>query len=93
MPAERALGLEELMPDVEMKATWFVSFDAPENARQPTRKTRTFVNESDARKFAKQILAVGGTPMAGTINPHLPKRVIPSSNIVDWIEGACVPPA
>jgi len=84
--------MEALMPGLETKATWFVSFDASENAKQPTRKTRTFSNESDARQFARKMVAVGGVPMAGTINPHLPKRVIPSSMVVDWIEGALATP-
>jgi len=82
--------METLMPGLETKPTWFVSFDAPENAKQPTRKTRTFANENAARQFARKILAVGGVPMAGTINPHLPKRIIPSSRVVDWVEGAPV---
>jgi hypothetical protein len=70
-----------------MKLTWYVVFTVPKTARRRGRRvTETFENESQAREFARQKTAEGLLVNAGTINPHLPKRVIASTDIQQWIE-------
>ena len=70
-----------------MKLTWFLVFAVPKTAkRRGKRVTETFENESQAREFARQKTAEGLLVNAGTINPHLPKRAIASTDIQQWIE-------
>jgi hypothetical protein len=72
-----------------MKLTWYVVFAVPKTARRRGRRvTETFENESQARQFARKKTAEGLLVNAGTINPHLPKRAIASTDIQRWIEGA-----
>jgi hypothetical protein len=72
-----------------MKRTWYVVFEVPKTVKQRGRRvTETFENESQAREFARKKTAEGLLVNAGTINPHLPKRAIASSDIQRWIEGA-----
>jgi hypothetical protein len=72
-----------------MKRTWYVVFAVPKTAKRRGRRvTETFENESQAKEFARQKTAEGLLVNAGTINPHLPKRAIASSDIQRWIEGA-----
>jgi hypothetical protein len=80
------------------KDTWFVSFE--QNSMRPakrsfTRATETFHCELDAKKFAKQKLTKKFAKQkltqtqnvsAGTLNPHLPKRVISSAQMVQWLD-------
>jgi hypothetical protein len=70
------------------KSTWYVSFEqrksAPDGKRIPPRATETFANEAEAKKFAKAKCAEGLHVTAGTINPHLPKRVLASTQIDAW---------
>ena len=71
-----------------MKLTWYVVFAVPKTAtRRGRRVTEIFENESQAREFARQKTAEGLLVNAGTINPHLPKRAIASTDIQQWIEG------
>jgi hypothetical protein len=44
-------------------------------------ETRTFATEIEAKQFARVKLDEGLAVYAGTINPHLPKRIIPSGGI------------
>jgi hypothetical protein len=70
-----------------MKRTWYVVFAVPKTAKRRGRRvTETFENESQAREFARQKTAEGLLVNAGTLNPHLPKRAIASSDIRQWIE-------
>ena len=70
-----------------MKRTWYVVFAVPKTAKRRGRRvTETFENESQAREFARKKTAEGLLVNAGTINPHLPKRAIASSDIQQWIE-------
>jgi hypothetical protein len=70
-----------------MKLTWYVVFAVPKTAKRRGRRvTETFENESQAREFARQKTSEGLLVNAGTINPHLPKRAIASSDIQQWIE-------
>jgi hypothetical protein len=47
--------------------------------RAQARVTDTFRNEQDAKAFARGKLAVGSNVNAGTLNSHLPKRTITST--------------
>jgi hypothetical protein len=75
------------MPD-----TWYVTLEAPKHAllsrkRRSPRMTKTFETEADAKRFAREQLDKGLSVVAGTINPHLPKQIIPSSEIFGWLEN------
>jgi hypothetical protein len=70
------------------KGTWYVSFEPKERLsgqRAFIRQTETFRNERDAKAFAKAKLTDGSNINAGTLNPHLPKRIITSKQISDWL--------
>jgi hypothetical protein len=73
-----------------VKKTWYVAFEVPAPAnpvgRIRPRATEAFPNESEAREFARKKFAEGLNVNAGTINPHLPKRVIASNEIHRWLE-------
>jgi hypothetical protein len=61
------------------KGAWYVSFeykDRPVAQRPQPRVTKAFRNERDAKAFARTKLAEGLNVIAGTLNPHLPKRTI-----------------
>lgn len=49
------------------------------------RETKTFATEAEAKNFARLKLDEGLSVFAGTINPHSPKRVVPSSQIYAWL--------
>jgi hypothetical protein len=68
------------------KPTWYVSFKLPLGTRSHTRATQTFPSEQEAKKFARAKLAETLFVSAGTINPHLPKRTIASTQILTWLE-------
>ena len=51
------------------------------------RATRTFKDESDAKRFAHEVIKNGWSATAGTLNPHAPKKTIASTQILEWIEG------
>ena len=71
--------------------TWYVSYVASGDVsgERGRRATMTFSNEHEARKFARAKFEAGDkTLVAGTINPVLPKRVISSSAIPDWLDEA-----
>ena len=54
--------------------------------RRSPRETRTFESEAEARTFAREKFNEGLILFAGTLNPFLPRRLIPSSDIPSWIE-------
>jgi hypothetical protein len=72
------------------KHTWYVSFDIAANLkpcnRTYSRKSRSFLNETEAKSFAQERLSEGLKVSAGTLNPHQPKRTIASAQINDWLE-------
>jgi hypothetical protein len=73
------------------KMTWYVSYAASGDlsSDRVRRATTTFVDEREARKFARAKFEAGDkTLVAGTINPATPKRVISSSAIPDWLDEA-----
>src|SRR5664279_2578392 len=55
--------------------------------RKLTRATRKFKREAEARQFAHEIIEQGWSAIAGTLNPHTPKKTIASTQILDWIAG------
>jgi hypothetical protein len=69
---------------------WYVAYGpdktvkSDDRAAGMVRSTRTFKTEMDAKLFALQILAKGWSANAGTLNPHQPKRMVPSSEIEKW---------
>jgi hypothetical protein len=46
----------------------------------------TFQTEQEAKAFARAKLADGLNVSAGTLNPHLPKRIIASIDLLDWLK-------
>jgi hypothetical protein len=68
---------------------WFVTFEIRKRGILPKqrspRETRTFATEHEAKIFARSMLEEGLTVFAGTINPHLPKRLVLSSQIYAWL--------
>jgi len=67
---------------------WFVTYQPgePRSRKHHPRSGRTFQNEPDAKAFAKARLSDARHIVAGTINPHLPKRVVGSAHIIDWLD-------
>ena len=73
-----------------MPQTWYVTFEVQKRGTLPKRRspreTRTFESEAEARTFAREKFNEGLIVFAGTLNPFLPRRLIPSSEIPAWIE-------
>jgi len=73
-----------------MRQTWYVTFEVHKRGTLPKRRspreTRMFESEADARTFAREKFNEGLIVFAGTLNPSLPRRLVPSSNIPSWIE-------
>jgi hypothetical protein len=68
------------------QGTWYVSFELPPGKRAQARTTETFPNEREAKKFASAKLIDTPNVTAGTLNPHLPKRTIAATQILEWLE-------
>jgi len=70
---------------------WYVSYRSnitPERdggERRCVRATRKFKGEADAKQFAREIIERGWSAIAGTLNPHTPKKTVSSRQILDWI--------
>ena len=80
-----------------MNHTWYVTFEVPRSGtlvqRRNPRLTKTFDTEAEAMAFARMKFEDGLIVTAGTINPHLPRRAIPSEEIPAWLEsGLAVEP-
>jgi hypothetical protein len=74
---------------IRPQATWYVSFDLKKlqtGKRDLARATEPFCSELEAKEFAKQKLTESRNVRAGTLNPHMPKRVISSAQIIQWLE-------
>ena len=59
--------------------------------RRNPRLSKTFDTEAEARDFARTKFDAGLIVTAGTINPHLPRRAIPSEEIPVWLESDQAP--
>ena len=73
-----------------MTLTWYVTFETRKQGlllskRRSPRETRTFATEAEAKVFARAKLDEGLVVFAGTINPYLPRRHIPSADIHMWL--------
>jgi hypothetical protein len=69
------------------KAIWYVSFamrNPDAGHHRFARQTRTFTTEQDAKAFARTLLVQTQDISAGTINPHIPRRVIAPAAITAW---------
>ena len=70
---------------------WYVSFFTHGDPtlrganRKYARATRSFKTEADAKSFAREIIENGWTASAGTLNPHLPKKIVLPDRVLDWI--------
>ena len=58
--------------------------------RRNPRLTKTFETEAEARDFARTKFYSGLIVTAGTVNPHLPRRAIPSEEIPAWLESSSI---
>jgi hypothetical protein len=80
-----------------MNHTWYVTFEVPRTGtlvqRRNPRLTKTFETEAEARDFARTKFEGGLVVTAGTINPHLPRRGIPSEEIPAWLGSDSAPDA
>jgi len=71
--------------------TWYVSYRSnimPKRdlaERRCVRATRTFKAESEAKRFAQEVIENGWSAIAGILNPHTPKKTVASTQILDWI--------
>ena len=71
--------------------TWYVSYRSnieprrDQRERRCVRATRTFKAESEAKRFAQEVIENGWSAIAGTLNPHTPKKTVASTQILDWI--------
>ena len=82
---------EPAFVDSVLQMTWYVSYLAGGDVSgdRVRRATKTFASEHEAKNFARAKFEAGDkTLVAGTINPETPKRVISSSAIPDWLDGA-----
>jgi hypothetical protein len=73
-----------------MPHAWYVTFELRKRGILPKRRTarvtKTFATEADAKGFARAKFDEGLVVFAGTLNPHVPKRLIPSGHIPLWLE-------
>jgi hypothetical protein len=67
---------------------WYVSYTVkPDKGyRRYARRTKTFETEEHAKLFVREVAADNQRLTAGTINPHLPKRIVSPNEIVAWLE-------
>jgi hypothetical protein len=72
-----------------MKHKWYVTFEIPRRGklvrRRSPRSTAAFETETEAKDFARTKFEEGLIVTAGTINPNLPRRAIPSGEIPSWL--------
>ena len=74
------------------RKTWYVSIHLPDDQKTGhySRRSETFGNESEAKRFAAGKIATGTEISAGTLNPVTPKRIIKPSEIEKWISGKTI---
>jgi hypothetical protein len=68
------------------KGTWYVSFELPPGKRNHARVAEKFPNEREAKNFARAKLVDTPNVSAGTLNPHMPKRTIAATQMLEWLE-------
>jgi endonuclease YncB( thermonuclease family) len=73
--------------------TWYVSYRSNiaakrgDGEQRSVRATRRFKAEAEAKQFAEEMIKQGWSAIAGTLNPHTPKKTVASTHILDWISG------
>jgi hypothetical protein len=78
---------------IRIADSWYVSVRASGEPRPLYVKTHTFRTECNARQFAAARLAEGCQVIAGTLDPHQPRRAIASSQIPRWLNSQDTPPS
>jgi hypothetical protein len=72
-----------------MPPTWYVTFEVHKRGTLPKRRsprlTTTFETETEAKNFARAKLQEGLIVFAGTINPHVPRQLVPSHHMAAWL--------
>jgi len=68
------------------RGTWYVAFELRRGKRAHSRATEIFRSELEAKEFARAKLAETLNVTAGTLNPHLPKRTIAATQMLEWLE-------
>ena len=80
---------DPLHVEQSMRHSWYVTFEVQSTGILPRprhpRLTKTFETEMEAKLFAKEKLDQGLVVTAGTLNPHAPKQIIPSSALTTWL--------
>ena len=73
---------------MDIQHTWFVTFEVPKTRTRMrrSRATRTFSSEAQAKDFAREKLDEGLIVSAGTMVPHLPRQIIPSTGVLAWLD-------
>jgi len=74
---------------MDKQHTWYVTFEVPRTTRPQRRSplaTRTFSSETQAKIFARQKLDEGLVVSAGTIVPHSPRQILPSTSVPAWLD-------
>jgi hypothetical protein len=68
---------------------WYVSYTvkSDQSPRRYARRTKTFETEESAKLFVREITVDRRGFTAGTINPHLPKRIVSPDEIATWLEA------
>jgi hypothetical protein len=72
---------------------WYVSYRSnitprrEDGERRFVRATRKFRTEAEAKQFAQEMVEQGWSVIAGTLNPHTPKKTVASTQILAWIAG------
>jgi hypothetical protein len=71
-----------------VKNTWYVSYRRRVPLAKQDHRPRVaeaFPTEAEAKSFARFKLGEVDNLTAGTLNPHLPKRVIGAAAIAKWL--------
>ena len=72
-----------------MSHYWYVAFRQPNEVPGVyVRNSKTFVTETEAKKFARERLEEGCDVSAGTINPFRPKKTVGLAQIASWLEAS-----
>jgi hypothetical protein len=72
---------------------WYVSYRTNimpkrgDGERRSVRGTCKFRSEAEAKQFAHEMIKEGRSAIAGTLNPHTPKKTVASTRILDWTAG------
>ena len=73
-----------------MPYSWYVTFEVKKRGcclEGEAHEQPEFETEEQAREFARAKFNEGLMVHAGTVNPYLPRRTIPSSDIPGWLDN------